>query len=250
MSEEPFEGKQEAILGEISRDLRKIADAHKPDPKWQFLYQYSRQSLDEEINRFQILDTKATKLLTTASFIFTTFLAFFKWAVIDAPNDLSGSIYLLSALTFGFLSFAICCYFRSMKLTQAPRAPLCEDTLTMFKENNLDSVYIALYKACLNCVDRNHELNEAKANAIKYGYQWTTYTGMSLLVLVASIFYDTAYSHSEKIISTEEHAMTKKETEADEKSNTPNFDVPAPAYKLVTNNEDDDNNPPDGENGS
>ncbi|WP_335989551.1 hypothetical protein [Pseudoalteromonas sp. CH_XMU1449-3] len=231
------------LLGLLNNNLTEIVEnTQSDDAKWEFLYTYSRQSLDEEIARYQILDAKATKLLSTSSLILTTYLFFFKWVVIDSPTQFSLCVYTTAAFTFAALFTSLFFYFRSMKLMKSKRMPIDPNILETFKNNDLPTIYVSLYKACSECEVENIKLNEKKAKAIKNGYTFTAITGLLLLILILSIFFERNNYATEKTTTHEAVTMTKKENESKKKTKSPNFDVPPPPVKLVTNNNDKVNN--------
>lgn len=208
------------------------------EEKWKVLYKYSRQSLDEEVNRYQLLDAKAVKLLNTTSIALTIFLAFLNWLISLSNNTFSIYVYLLSSAAFLTISISWFYYFRSMRLTKVPRMPLDANTLELFKTEKLYDIYIALHKTCLSSVEDSCEINEKKASYLKLGYNFTALSSALILMFVCSATYEKTQLKNTFKNNIKGAFMSEKKDNREKESNEPNFDIVAPKYKLVTNDKD------------
>ena len=60
-------------------DVVIILEKPLPSDKWEFYYHYARKILDEEIQRYQKIDDKAMKFLTSVSTVFAVFSGVISW---------------------------------------------------------------------------------------------------------------------------------------------------------------------------
>lgn len=211
----------------------------KPEDKWSFLYHYARKSLDEEIARFQRIDDKSVKLLSSVSIIITIFLALFKWVINDNNVDFSIYIYIISIAIFASLCFSWYFFFQALKLKLAPRMPLNDEIFNLVKDKNMATIYVALYKSCQNAVKDSFIVIEDKAKQLKFGYTATSIAGFLLILFVLMISFETVRFKSEEINKRKESiSMTSEKIENNQSStNDPDLDITAPEYRLVTNDD-------------
>ncbi|MBL0710687.1 MAG: hypothetical protein JJV99_06720 [Colwellia sp.] len=223
---------------QLKEGLSDIADKlDKPEDKWSFLYHYARKSLDEEISRFQRIDDKSVKLLSSVSIIITIFLALFKWILEDSNVEFSLYIYIVSILIFLSLSFSWHFFFKALKLRLAPRMPLNDEIFKLVQEKNMATIHVALYKSCQKAVKESFDVIEDKADKLKKGYAATSIAGFLLILFVSMLSYETVSSNlspntnGNTIMPSEENSNNQNST------NDPDLDITAPDHQLVTNDD-------------
>lgn len=227
---------RENLKSILKENLQNISiNLDNSEEKWKVLYKYSRQSLDEEVNRYQLLDAKAIKLLNTTSVVLTVFLAFLNWFINLSNATFSIYIYLLSSAAFLTISIAWFYYFRSMRPTKVPRMPLNPNTFELFKAEKLCNIYIALHKTCLSSVEDSCEINEKKASYLKLGYYFTALSSALIFILVCMVSYQKTQLKKNFENNTGSTIMSEKKDNPKKEPSEPNFDIVAPKYKLVTN---------------
>ncbi|GAK83706.1 hypothetical protein JCM19238_1268 [Vibrio ponticus] len=221
--------------------LVSLAGEHWPEDKWAFLYSYSRKSLDEEIDRFQRIDDKSVKLLSSVSVIITIFVALFKWVVEDSEVSFSPYVYCIAILLFSALGIAWFFFFKALKLQLTPRMPLDDSIFTLVKEKNMATIHVALYKSCQNAVNVSRDIVEGKAKKLQHGYKATSFAAIFLIIFVTMVSFESiAYSYNLK--QTQESTVMPDDNQQnptpEPTSNQPDFDITAPDIQMVTNSDD------------
>lgn len=213
----------------------------KPEDKWSFLYHYARKSLDEEISRFQRIDDKSVKLLSSISIVITVFLALFKWVVEDSNVNFSSYVYVVASLIFIALSGAWYYFFTALKLQLAPRMPINDEIFNLVKEKNMASIHVALYKSCKTAVEKSFDVIEKKAEQLKKGYLCTSVAASILVLFVAMLSFETIAMHKkppyqpdEKVNVSMPNENNTNDQQADN-TNEPDLDITAPDIQFVTN---------------
>lgn len=222
-------------------DIEKVANL--TEDKWAFLYSYSRKSLDEEIARFQKIDEKSVKLLSSVSIIISIFIALFKWVVEDSKIAFSPYVYCVAILLFAALSTAWFFFFKALKLQLTPRMPLNDPIFTLVKDNNMATIHVALYKSCQKAVNISRENIEGKAKKLQHGYTATSFAAIFLVIFIVMVSFELmVYPHSIESIPTMESTVMPDNNQQDSSpeptGNKPDLDVTAPDIQMVTNNDD------------
>ncbi|MCG2836983.1 hypothetical protein L6J37_09090 [Photobacterium sp. WH77] len=221
--------------------LVRLASEHWPEDKWAFLYYYSRKSLDEEIDRFQRVDDKSIKLLSSVSVIITIFVALFKWVVEDSKVSFSPYVYCVAISLFSALGIAWFFFFKALKLQLTPRMPLDDSIFMLVKEKNMATIHVALYKSCQNAVNKSRDIVEGKAKKLQYGYKATSFSAVFLIIFVAMVSFESitySYGHIKTKESTVMPDDNPKNPVPEPSSNEPDLDVTAPDIQMVTNSDD------------
>ena len=198
--------------------------------KWTFLYNYSRKSLDYEVERFRRIDEKSVKLLSSVSIIITIFVALFKWVFENQTIDFTVYVFVVAAAMFGALCLSWYFYFSALKLVLTPKMPLNDN--------------VSLFKSCKNAVEESILIIEKKATKLKYGYLATSVSGVLLIIFVCMISYETiAYNNRiphEPHLTKEVVSMPEKETKP-LASNEPDLDIEAQDLQYSTEGLDETN---------
>lgn len=229
---------------ELKQPLEKLvnlAGDHWPDDKWAFLYSYARKSLDEEIERFQRIDDKSVKLLSSVSVIITIFVALFKWVIEDSNADFSLYVYIVGIALFGALGVSWFFFFNALKLQLTPRMPLDDKIFSLVKDKNMATIHVALYKSCQNAVEVSRRNVEKKAKKLQHGYTATSFSALFLVAFIAMVSYESSVSENNQYIKKECILMPDNEESKPYQtpsSNEPDLDVTAPDLQLVTNSDD------------
>lgn len=234
-----FKNKEHQLKDPIA-DIAKKLD--KPEDKWSFLYHYARKSLDEEISRFQRIDDKSVKLLSSISIIITVFLALFKWVIEDSNVNFTIYVYVISSFIFISLSIAWYYFFKALKLQLAPRMPLNDEIFDLVKKQNMASIHVALFKSCKTAVEESFIVIELKAKQLKKGYVSTSVAALLLVVFVAMISFETIKGKENTTIQNnlKEHIIMSNKDENEQEpstTNDPDLDITAPDIQFVTNDD-------------
>ncbi|EIU7622133.1 TPA: hypothetical protein ACN343_003663 [Vibrio parahaemolyticus] len=246
MNEEDKRSSKQLGLENINASLKEIVSVtrkHLPEDKWAFLYTYSRKSLDEEIARFQIIDDKSVKLLSTVSVIITIFLAMFNWIIEVSKTDFSIYVYITATALFFTLGIAWFFFFGALKLTYTPRMPLNDSIFALVKDNNMPTIHVALYKTCQNAVVMTRSNIDIKAKKLKYGYVATSCSAAILILLITIVLCESQAEQVEPSPQTKEIINMQNDDqntpEPEEASYEPDLDITAPDLELICNSEDD-----------
>lgn len=229
-----FKDREHQLKDHLSDIANKL---DKPEDKWSFLYNYARKSLDEEISRFQRIDDKSVKLLSSVSIIITIFLALFKWILEDSNVEFSLYIYVILILIFLSLSCSWHFFFKALKLRLAPRMPLNDEIFKLVQEKNMATIHVALYKSCQKAVKESFGVIEDKAEQLKKGYVATSIAGFLLLLFVAMLSYEILTSNLTTNKAGDVIMSNEKSSNNQSPENDPDLDVTAPDPQLVTNDE-------------
>ncbi len=158
--------------------------------KWQLFYEYARKSLDEDIERFQIIDAKAEKFLTLVSVVVVAFSGIVPWVFDNnfPPSDLVGWT-LTVVLGFAFLclmsSWSL--LFRSIKLAHVPRMPLDDQVDSLFREKELPHIYYMLTKTCRTALAVNRKVVDEKGKLMQLAYRDIALSAWAVAISVVLI---------------------------------------------------------------
>ena len=160
------------------------------DNKWTLLYDYSRKCLDEDIDRFQLIDLKAEKFLTLVTAVIGIMATVSAWAfqTLMPPVDiLTWGLFVAIILTFVCLASSWSLLFRAIKVTKVPRMPLSDQVVTLFWNNDLPDIYYALTKSCRAALDENRKIISMKGDLIVLAYRDISLSAFLVAVDVAVI---------------------------------------------------------------
>lgn len=234
-------GKKQHDLQPTMDKLVNLAAENWPEDKWAFLYYYSRKSLDEEIDRFQRIDDKSVKLLSSVSVIITIFIALFKWVIEDSKVEFSPCVYFVAISLFAALGIAWFFFFNALKLQLTPRMPLDDSIFTLVKEKNMATIHVALYKSCQDAAEISRDNVEVKARKLQHGYTATSFAAAFIIIFITMISFE-SIAHLNNIKQTIESATMPENNQQnpapEPTSNEPDLDVTAPEIQLVTNSDD------------
>ncbi len=220
--------------------IRELASANWPEDKWSFLYAYSRKCLDEEIARFQIIDDKSVKLLSSISIIITIFLALMKW-VLDSKTDFTIYIYIISTITFISFSVSWFYFFSALKLKSSPRMPLDTSVFDLVNTNGMEAIHKTLYKTAKEILHETSRITEEKAKKLRHGFTSTSLAAATLFLLVFMVSYETINStqHAKKqdsVMSESENNDKQSTTEQQQQSSqSQESEIVALKPRFVTN---------------
>ncbi len=234
--------RRESDLKAPLEKIANIAEDNLPQDKWEFLYSYARKSLDEEISRFQVIDDKSIKLLSSVSIMITIFLALVKWVFEDSLQEYTLYVYVLVALVFISLSFAWFYFFSALKLRLTPRMPLNESIFDLVKKQNIATIHVALYKSCQSAVDESMKNVEEKASKLDSGYKATSLAALFLVLTIAMVSFESAKPSILEVNLTKKESLTMSKDEQPKETkpsgNEPDLDITAPDVTYVRNSWD------------
>ena len=167
-------------------ELNKTLDKNLSLNKWELLYRYALESLDQDVERFHRLDDKISKFITLVTVIMSVFVAAIPFVFKHHFPPKSFLEYLLMILLF--LTFITLCslwsfLFRGLRLQDVPRMPFNEKTLTFFKDNkNVNTIMFALTRTCLNAFEKHKEINANKVWHLNKAYDDTVWAASLIIV--------------------------------------------------------------------
>lgn len=173
-----------------------IEEVQHPCPapdKWVFFYEYARKALDEDIQRFQIIDQKAIRFLTLISVVIGAFSGVVPWAFDNnfPPSGwLSWALSIVLILAFLCLAAAWSMLYRSIKLANVPRMPLNDQVDNLFWDSSLPHIYYMLTKTCRKALDVNRSVIDKKGEFMRSAYAliaasaWLVVSSVVLIVIL------------------------------------------------------------------
>lgn len=229
----------------LRKNIADILDMHLPSDKWEFYYHYARSLLDEDIERYQRIDEKATKFIGLVSTVFAVFTGVVSWIFKNRfpPNTILEWILItLIILTFLALISSWSLLFRTIKLYPVPRLPLSDEIDNLFYNKDFPQIYYDLTLACRNALEMSHKVAKEKENLILKAYKdiaisaWLITISGIFIILVQLNPKDVNMNPQEK----PKQEQQKKETQQT-KPNVPDRDTVPPALYMLLNSKDQPN---------
>jgi len=152
--------------------------------RYKFLYELSKQALDEEIDRFKKLEEKAGRFLSILSIVIVGYTALNNAAasaVLPAHGLLSYTFIALSALTYIALLSACSKLFSSIKLSKSPRVAIDNETTEIIQNEDLLTSYYQMAIACQEA----QQIAKDQLD-IKTGYLLSAYKEISFSAAILS----------------------------------------------------------------
>ncbi|WP_434707231.1 hypothetical protein J3P75_14850 [Pseudomonas sp. R1-1] len=119
--------------------------------RYKFLYDLSRQALNEELDRFKKLEEKAGRFLSILSITIVGYTALNNAAstkIFPVSGMLSYIFITLSVLTYIALFSACARLFRSIQLSRSPRVAIDDLTTQIIEKEDLITSYYQMAKTC------------------------------------------------------------------------------------------------------
>ena len=194
--------------------------------KYKSLYEYSRKSLDEELDRFKSLDDKASKLvgfLTLMVAGYTAILKFTNDIYFPPQSFIEWVTCFFILISYILLITVFTNLIRTLRIVNTPRMPLNNEVSQMFKDKDLEHSYNSLSDTCCKAVSKSKTILENKSNIIQIAYKYIVLSlisiSISVVLLTITAFLNSSNVNAAPIIKIGESCMSEN---TDEPSNTPN----------------------------
>ena len=159
--------------------------------KYKSLYEYHQDLFSEGRLRFQRLEDKAFKYLTSLTVAFSAYLLLIRsvYSFFKAPYDMFSILVFISmAITF----YSSCCawsfIFRAIRLQTLVKMPYGKEIIDTFDKNKRASIYRSMAKKYSDALTRLDDEYEKKLCYVRKGYSEVAFTGWSFLISVTLIF--------------------------------------------------------------
>lgn len=159
--------------------------------KYKALYEYSKDQFSSESERFNRLEDKAVKYLSSITVAVGAYVLLVRWSAhkIIPPNDIVSWLAAISiAATFLIMVSAWSFIFRSLRLQDLKKMPIGSEITEYFKNNNKAVVYLGLAKKYSDAAEAKEiEYNKKLVN-VRKGYSEIVLAGWSFVISVFLIF--------------------------------------------------------------
>lgn len=159
--------------------------------KYKFLCEYQKEQFNRECERFQKLEDKAFKYLTSLTVAFSAYLLLIRSIyseIILNYNLLTVMVIFSIALTFYTACSSWSFIFRAIKLRMVIKMPSDNDVIVMFDNNKSASIYRGLAKQYSKATVLLSEEYNKKLHYVRKGYSEVAFTGWCFLISVTLIF--------------------------------------------------------------
>src|SRR5690606_11581321 len=167
-----------AELGVISD--RRSSTLSVDTEKYKALFEYYKDQFNEGKLRFNRLEDKAFKYLTSITVAFSAYILLVRsiYQKIEPPYDWLAIVVMVSiALTFYASCSAWSFIFRSIKLQALVKLPTGEEVINTFKNNKKATVYLGLSRQYSKALIIMNEEYEKKLKYVRKGYSEVAFTG-------------------------------------------------------------------------
>jgi len=158
--------------------------------KYRELYLLAKEVYNSELDRFDKIDDKAAKYLSSLTFVIAMLGLFGKWLITEVlpPSSLIEWLVVVAALaTLASLILSWFFLFRVLRLHTVKKLPLSDETVSLFKERNLATALYAMTKGLKNAHHTNRETVDEKVKWLHYGYRSMIVSGTLLLILMLTL---------------------------------------------------------------
>ncbi|EOB9556378.1 hypothetical protein ACIX9V_004391 [Vibrio vulnificus] len=161
--------------------------------KYEELYKYQKEQFDAARARFNRLEEKAVKFLTSATFALSAYVLLVRWVSdkIFPPQDVLGWAVVIS-IVFTFLSLCSTwsMVLRSIKLRTLVKLKADNEMIEFFKKQKLDTVYLALARRYAQGIDKTNEEYEKKLKYVRKAYNEIVFSGWCFFTSTILIFVE------------------------------------------------------------
>ncbi|HHJ3243442.1 TPA: hypothetical protein ACQJOV_004583 [Vibrio parahaemolyticus] len=215
----------EAIKNELNV-LNSSAKKNWPDDKWNLLHNHALKAFEFEVQRFHRLDDKSTKFITAISVVITAFSALVNWVSGNETVNFTPYVYILLVLVFIGLSVSWVMFFLCLKMTTTSVLDIEDTMLEDFKNNNIATIRIGIYKGLQNSIKERRASSDKKAKFLNWGYNFTAASGLCMVLLIIAMSGEVLYqNHSVKQPREVFKMSDPKDNTPQDNDDEPNFDV-------------------------
>lgn len=159
--------------------------------RYKFLYELSRQALNEDLERFKKLEEKAGRFLSILSIGIVGYTALNNAAsskIFPICGTLSYTFIALSILTYLTLFSASARLFASIKLSKSPRVAIDEHTNKIIENEDLLTSYYQMAIACQEAQKISSRQLDKKTNLLLSAYKEINFSGFLLSASLVNYF--------------------------------------------------------------
>jgi hypothetical protein len=200
------------------------------DEKYKALYELSLKILEEEQNRMNRLDEKASRYFSVLSFLIGIYGIFCSKIISDcipAKGWLDGSLLGLGCLALIGLVVAWLLCFAIFRQHMIKKIPLNDKMVSFFNNNNLADIHYALSKANKDALAENRKVSDKKSSLLAFTYK--VLSAVIFFVILMGIVSGVMIWSSKNNIKKGETMMTDGN-----KPDKPKEDLRPPEYDQIT----------------
>lgn len=159
--------------------------------KYEELFKYQKEQFEAARSRFNRLEEKAVKFLSSATFALSAYVLLVRWVSdkIFPPTDILGWVVVISiVVTFLSLCSTWSMVLRSIKLRTLVKLKADNEMVDFFKKNKLETVYLSLARRYVQAIQKvNDEYNE-KLEYVRKAYSEIVFSGWCFFISTILIF--------------------------------------------------------------
>lgn len=163
---------------------------------YEFLYEYARQAIDEELKRFEVFEAKASRLGALLTVLIAGLTGGLRFAPVEffpPQRPIDWAICVLAGFTYLAMASAWGQVLGSLKVIYAPRMPLTTEVIDMIRSNNLSSSKYALAQTCKNVLTESRKVIKSKADALSIAYNDTALSAWLLSATFIAMLVKAAF---------------------------------------------------------
>ncbi|HDX8376592.1 hypothetical protein [Aeromonas dhakensis] len=159
--------------------------------KYKLLYDFQKEQLAEERQRYTRLEDKSVKYLTSLTFALTAYILLVRWvskSIFPPEGMLSWIVVVSISLTFLALCSSWSLILRSLQLQDLIKLQTDNTMIEYFKKNKREVVYLELAKKQSKAIAAINVEYEKKLALVRKGYQDIVFSGWCFFVSIVLIF--------------------------------------------------------------
>jgi len=159
--------------------------------KYKALYEYSKDQYNAENERFNRLEDKAVKYLSSITVAVGVYVLLVRWSAhkVIPPSDIVSWFAVISiVVTFLLMVTSWSFIFRSLRLQDLKKMPVGNEITEYFKNNNQAVVYLGLAKKYSDAAKAKESEYNSKLLNVRKGYSEIVLAGWSFVISVLLIF--------------------------------------------------------------
>lgn len=219
--------------------------------KYRELYNLSKEILNQEQDRFNGIEEKASKYLTVLTLLVGASGFFGKWIISDLippRNKLEWALVGLGLMLVFSIIVSWFVVFNALRIRKIKTIPL---DIQFFDDNELLNIFYALARGNKEALDENRKTTNRKSRMLDIGY-YMMIVAMSFLIVFTSLFGFYSWSKPRNNESYERSlTMSEKEKSnskpAEPSTPKPDPNIKPPSYDIVNRGKtpDSSSNKPD-----
>lgn len=159
--------------------------------KYKALYEYQKDQFESESERFNRLEDKAVKYLTSITVAVSAYVLLVRWCAdkIIPPSGLMDWLVVISVVfTIVAMASSWSFIFRSIKLQDLMKMPAGDQVSELFHNNERASIYLSLSKRYSEAAKEKERQYSLKLKNVRKGYSEIVFSGWCFLISVSLMF--------------------------------------------------------------